>query len=147
MPYRQALNSTISTLHLHGQKLNEDRISFLPCCNIEYTERLVRNLQDGLPIQDAFKYPQLQNIASNITMLPSRGRIGAFFDRLHKFDAYIGQTKGRRGFLLIDYPSCYGTVEDLSTLSNEVVRILSKKITSILQSPGAGVIASIKQKY
>ncbi len=70
-----------------------------------------------------------------------------FFDWLHRFEAYIASTAGRRVALLVDNASCHGTYDTLPNLLHLEVLFLPKNSTSRTQPLDAGIIACIKRRF
>lgn len=148
--FRQPLGWTLSPKEKKpsGHKKDKTRITFLPCCNSDGSEKMPlmiigrsekpRAFGKSSGCELGFDYHWNKKAWMNQHL---------FFSWLERFDRYISREKGRKVLLLIDNCSAHGNERTLPSLENVRVDFLPPNTTSKIQPLDAGIIAWVKTKF
>lgn len=146
--YRMAPTQTIALERVQGRKKAKDRITVLPCSNMDGSEKIELLFIGTAAKPRAFKKKSgselgFHYVANKKAWMTSE----IFFDWLRKFQMYISKTPNRKALLLIDNCSAHGTEGNLPMLPNIEVVFLPPNCTSKIQPMDAGIIAALKLRY
>lgn len=146
--YRQPPTWSLSNTSVTGFKKEKSRLTFLACCNNDGSEKfplmIIGNAERPRPFNRKYgRELGLDYYANKKAWM----NMQLFHAWLHRFDAYIGRTPGRKVLLLIDNCSAHGCKSSIPELQNVLVEFLPPNTTSKIQPLDAGIIAWVKAKY
>ena len=148
LAYTTSPNRTVGPGPLPGKKAAKERLAFLVCTNVDSTERVPPLMIGKSNRPRCFNGASAADLGLDYENGAKAWMTTPIFVRwLHRFDAMISQTRGRKALLFIDNCSAHGTAITLPLLQNTCVEFLPKNTTSILQPLDLGVIRSLKARY
>lgn len=146
--YKLAPCTTVATARLPGRKVMKDRITVLPCCNADGSEKIDLMFIGRSAKPRAFKKKSGAELGLDYWANKKAWMTSAlFFEWLRRFERYIQRKPNRKVVLLLDNCSAHGRMESLPEMENVRVVFLPPNTTSKVQPMDAGIIASMKVKY
>lgn len=146
--YKMAPDKTIAQHRLPGRKKQKDRITFMPCCNSDGSEKFEVMFIGKSQQPRVFKKRSGAQLGLDYhNNSRSWMTTELFYAWLGRFNNYIGTTDGRKVLLLMDNCSAHGSIDSMPSLSHVEIQFLPPNTTSKLQPLDAGIIAAMKTRY